>query len=461
MNKIRSINPATGETLKEFDVMPPAQIDEIIAKADKTYKNWKKTPLLKRAALLYKLAQVFRENREEMAGYVTAEMGMLYGESLGDIEYCACIFDYYAERGERFLADQPLDTPFGKAYNTFEPIGVILSVQPWNFPYSQAVRSLAPAIMAGNAVVLKHASNVPQSALALEKAFERANAPAGLYANIFLPGAETSALVADKRIAGVALTGSAPAGSSLAGMAGKHIKPATLELGGNDAFIVLEDADIDAAVEHAVFGRLYNAGQVCTAPKRIILVKNIAGEFTAKAKAICESIVIGDPMNEKTILQPLSTENALNRVLRQLDDNIKAGGNLIYGGKRLDRPGWFMEPALVSGMRAGMPAFQEEVFGPVIFIYEVENEAEAIELANDSCYGLGGSVFSKNEARAEKVARQLETGMVYINHVTGTSPELPFNGTKCSGLGRELSPDGIYSFVNKKLIRVTSPDKPY
>ena len=305
MSKIRSLNPATGQVVKEFDEMPPAQIEEIIANAHEAYKNWRRTPLKERAALLRKLAQVFRDNQDEMAGYVTTEMGMLFGESIGDIEYCAGIFDYYAEHGERLLADQPLDTPFGKAYNAFEPVGVILSVQPWNFPYSQAVRSLAPAIMSGNTIVLKHASNVPQSALALENAFKRAGAPAGLYTNIFLSGSKTSALVEDERIAGVTLTGSEPAGSSLAAMAGKHIKLATLELGGNDAFIVLDDADLDAAVEHAVFGRIYNAGQVCTSPKRIIVLKSVAEEFINKAKAICESIVVGDPMDEKTVLQPL------------------------------------------------------------------------------------------------------------------------------------------------------------
>ena len=460
-SNIKTTNPTTGKVEKVFEEMSAQEVETRIAAAHAAFQTWRKTSLANRSKLLYKLAETMRASKASMAKAVTTEMGMIYAESEGDIDYCAAIFDYYAEHGPKLLADAPLKTPFGEAFNCYEPVGVILSVQPWNFPYSQAIRSLAPAIMAGNTVVLKHASNVPQSALCIQKMFNDAGAPAGLYANLFLPGSKTSALLADERIKGVTLTGSEPAGSSLASMAGKHIKLSTLELGGNDAFVVLEDADLDAAVEHAVFGRNYNAGQVCTSPKRIILVKAIADEFVQKAKAICEDIKIGDPFDPETVLQPLSSEEALVNVLAQLEENIKAGATLVYGGKRLDQPGWFMQPTLLSNMNSSMPAYHGEVFGPVVCIYIVNNEAEAIAMANDSKYGLGGSVFSQNVDRAMRVARQIDTGMVYINHVTGTSPELPFGGIKHSGYGRELSPAGIYGFVNEKLIRVTTPDEPY
>lgn len=458
---IKSVNPATGALLEVFEEMSPQEVESRIDAAHTAFKKWRRTSFAERSKLLRSLAATMRKNIEEMSKTVSLEMGMVFAESKVDVEYCAAIFDYYAEHGPQLLADAPIKTPIGKAFNSYEPVGVILSVQPWNFPYSQAIRSLAPAIMAGNTIVLKHASNVPQSALALENLFREAGAPEGLYANLFIPGSKTSILAADERIKGVALTGSEPAGSSLAAMASKHIKLSTLELGGNDPFIVLEDADLDAAAEHAVFGRIYNAGQVCTAPKRIILLKAIADNFIEKAKVICESLKIGDPFDPETDLQPLSSPAALDHVLKQIDANIKAGATLATGGKRVDRPGNFMQPTMLINMRPGMPAYSEEVFGPVLCIYVVNNETEAIEMANDSLYGLGGSVFSRNVERAVNIARQIDTGMVYINHVTGTSPELPFGGTKHSGYGRELSPAGIYGFVNEKLIRVTTPDQPY
>ena len=461
MSKINSINPATGEVLKEFEEMSPQEIEQIIASAHACFKAWRKTSPAERAKLLHKVAEYFRANIKEMAKAVSLEMGMIYAESEVDVQFCADIIDYYADNGAKFLADQPFEMPNGKAYNCIDPVGVILSVQPWNFPYSQAVRAMAPALMAGNTMILKHASNVPQSALMLEKSLHESGAPKGLFTNIFLAGSKTTALVADDRIAGVTLTGSEPAGSSLSAMAGKHIKLAVMELGGNDPFIVLDDADLDAAVEHAVFGRLFNAGQVCTSPKRIIVVEKIAKEFIARAEEICKSIKVGDPFDQETQLQPLSSETALNTALKQVQDNIKAGAKLVYGGKRIDRPGWFMEPTLLVNMNKDMPAYSEEVFGPVVCIYVVKDEAEAIAMANDSQYGLGASVFGKDEARAEKVARQIEVGMVYINHVSSTAPELPFGGTKRSGFGRELSPSGMYLFTNVKLIRVTTPDEPY
>ena len=458
---IRSINPSTGEVLKTFEEMPAQEIESRLAAAHAAFQKWRKIPATERAELLRRLADTFRANMKEMAEVVSKEMGMIYAESEVDVDYCAGILDYYAENGPVLLADQRLETPFGQAFNSFDPLGVILSVQPWNFPYSQAVRAMAPALMAGNSMLLKHASNVTMSALTLEKMFREAGGPEGLFSVLILPGAKATELVADPRIAGVTLTGSETAGSSLAAMAGKSIKPCVMELGGNDAFIVLDDADLDAAAAHGVFGRVYNSGQVCTSPKRIIVVQAVLEAFMAKAKAICEGLKVGDPFEAGTQVQPMSSETQLKIVLAQLEANIKAGARLVCGGKRLDRPGWFMEPALLADMRPGMPAYAEEVFGPVVCVYAAPDEAAAVAMANDSRYGLGGTVFSADEARAVKVARQIDTGMVYINHVSGTSPELPFGGTKRSGFGRELSPSGLYLFVNAKLIRVTTPDQPY
>lgn len=461
VSKIISVNPATGEVLKTFAEMSPQEVEIRIASAHNAFQVWRKTGLCERVTLLRRVAAILRAEKKNLAETVSREMGMLYAESQADVDYCADIFDYYADNGPTLLADQPLETPLGRAFNVFDPVGVILSVQPWNFPYSQAVRALAPAVMAGNTMLLKHASNVPQSALALETVLKEAGAPPGVFSVLFLSGEKVSPLVADRRIAGVTLTGSEPAGSSLAGMAGKHIKLCVMELGGNDAFIVLEDADLNAAAEHAVFGRIYNAGQVCTAPKRIIVVKAVADEFIAKAEELCAGIKTGDPFALDTQLQPLSGESALKEVLRQVEANIAAGARPVLEGRRLDRPGWFMGPALLTDMRPGMPAYEEEIFGPVLCVYTVEDEDAAVAMANDSGFGLGGTVFSRNVERAVKAARRIDTGMVYINHVTGTSPELPFGGIKRSGFGRELSPSGIYLFVNAKLIRVSSPGQPY
>ena len=359
------------------------------------------------------------------------------------------------------MADAPLDTPQGKAFLSYEPIGVLLSVQPWNFPFYQITRSAAPNIMAGNTVVLKHASNVPQAAEIMEKIFAEAGAPKGVYTNLFVPGAKVSELVADPRVKGASLTGSEPAGSSFASMAGKYLKKSTLELGGSDAFVVLEDADLDKAVETAAFGRLWNAGQVCVSPKRIIVMASVADKFIEKAKAIYDKVVVGDPLDPKTQLAPLSSEKAVQDVIKQVETTVQQGAKLVRGGKRIDRPGAYMEPTILTDIKKGMLAYSDEIFGPVLAIYAAKNVDEAVELANDTNFGLGGTVFGTDTDKAVEVARRIDTGMVYINHVTGIAPELPFGGTKRSGYGREQSPAGIYEFVNAKLIRVTTPDAAY
>ena len=457
-SSIKTVNPATGKTEKVFDEMSDAQVDQIIANADKAYQSWKKTSFKERAAIIHKVAKIMLDRKEELGKLCTIEMGKLQREGVGEVELCAGIFNYYADNAEKFLADKKLDTPHGEAFIAYDSIGTILSIQPWNFPFYQITRSAAPNIMAGNTMVLKHASNVPQCAEIMEKIFAEAGLPKGVYTNLFVPGRKVSPLAADPRIKGASLTGSEPAGADLASTASKNIKKSTLELGGSDAFVVLADADIDSAVKTAAMGRLWNAGQVCVSPKRIIVLESVADEFVAKAKAIYEKIKVGDPLDPTTQLAPLSSEKAVEDVIKQVEKTVSQGAILVYGGKRIKRDGAFMEPTIITDIKPGMLAYTDEIFGPVLAIFKVKDEAAAIALANDSDFGLGGSVFGKDTKHAVEVARQIVTGMVYINHTTGISPELPFGGTKRSGFGREQSELGIYEFVNEKLIRVTTPD---
>lgn len=451
---IRSVNPATGVVEKVFDVMSSAQIDQIIANADEAFKSWRKVKFSERAAIINKVAAIMRARKEELGKLATREMGKLLTESLAEVELSAQIFEYYAENAELFLADEHLPAASGKAFTSFEPIGTILSIQPWNFPYYQITRSAAPNLMAGNTMVLKHASNVPQCAKMMEQIFLEAGLPKGVYTNLFIPGASMDPLMNDPCIKAVSFTGSEPAGVSVAAAASKQVKKSTLELGGSDPFIVLDDADIDKTAVAAVNGRFWNAGQVCISPKRMIVLESVAPKFIEKVTELVKKAKIGDPMNPETQLAPLSSEGALLTVLEQVKKTVAQGAKLLYGGKRLDRPGAFMEPVILTGIKKGMLAYSEEIFGPVFCIYVVKSEQEAIDLANDSDYGLGGSVFSTNKERAVKVARQVVTGMVYINQVTGIEPALPFGGTKHSGYGREQGKEGILEFVNHKLIRV-------
>ncbi|RKR80336.1 succinate-semialdehyde dehydrogenase/glutarate-semialdehyde dehydrogenase [Mucilaginibacter gracilis] len=461
VSPIKTINPFNNELVKSFDVMTEEQIDSKIALADEAFQKWKNTPKTERAQLLYRVAHIMRVKSVQLANLATLEMGKLVKESRAEVELCAAIFDYYAEHGERFLADQPLETPQGSAFLSYEPIGVLLSIQPWNFPFYQITRSAAPHLMAGNTMLLKHASNVPQCAQIMEDIFTEAGFPKGVYQNLFIPGSKIDSLIADKRIKAVTFTGSEPAGSSIAAAAGKYIKKSTLELGGSDAFVVLDDADVEKAAEAAVRGRMWNAGQVCVSPKRVIVEEAVADLFLEKVKTKFAALKVGNPTDEQTDLAPLSSEKAVEDVIKQVQKAVEQGAKVITGGHRIDRPGAFMEPTILTDIQPGTDAYQEEIFGPVFMFYRVKNEQAAINLANATDFGLGGSVFSSNNERAVQVARKIETGMVYINHVTGIAPELPFGGTKHSGYGREQSPAAIYEFVNAKLIRVTTPDSAY
>ncbi len=458
---IKSINPATNELVKSFEEMTEQAIESAISGADKAYQDWKKTSYEQRASLLHKVASLMRKEKNMLAKLITLEMGKLFKESEAEIDLSVNIIDYYADNGAKFLADQTLKTEFGEAIIRHSPIGVLLGVQPWNFPFYQVARFAAPNIMIGNVVLVKHASNVPQCGIAMEKLFKEAGAPDGIYTNLLIPGSKAHVLLEDRRIKGASLTGSETAGASLAEAAGKNLKKSVLELGGSDAFIVLEDADMDKTVEWAVVGRMSNTGQSCVAAKRFIVVEAVADEFLKKFKEKLSALKVGDPMDKDTQLGPLSSEEAAVHLDDQVKRSVAAGAKILLGGKRIDRIGAYMEATILTDIKPGVPAYYEELFGPVASFYRVKDEAAAIELANDSPFGLGGSVFTNDIKRGKHVADQIDTGMVFINHPTGTQEDLPFGGTKRSGYGRELSELGIQEFVNKKLIRVSGLSDPF
>ena len=458
---IQTINPNTNKVVKSFDEMTVEIVDAAVAKANETYTSWRTTSYQQRASVLHKLAALMRTKKDSLAKLITLEMGKLIAQAKGEIDLSADIFDYYADNGEKFLADKQLEPKFGKAFIRHSPIGVLLGVEPWNFPFYQVARFAAPNLMIGNTILVKHASLVPQCGIAIEQLFIEAGAPIGLYTNLLISGKRATALVADERIKGVSLTGSEEAGASLAAEAGKHLKKSVLELGGSDAFIILEDADIDKAVEWAVIGRINNNGECCVASKRFIAVEKIADEFLQKFKDKLSNLKIGDPMDATTELGPLSSEEAAVHIADQVTRSVKAGAKLLLGGKRASREGAFMEPTILTDLKPGIPAYHEELFGPVASFYRVKDEQAAIDLANDSTYGLGGSVFTQDIERGKRVADQIDTGMVFINHPTWTQADLPFGGTKRSGYGRELSSLGIEEFVNKKLIRISELSDPF
>jgi succinate-semialdehyde dehydrogenase/glutarate-semialdehyde dehydrogenase len=458
---IATVNPFTNKTVKTFAEDTPERIAEVLATADAEFTRWRRTSYKERAGVLHGVAAIMRERKNDLATLVTTEMGKLLAEAVGETELSAAIFDYYAENGARFLADRPVKTKQGTAMIRHSPIGVLLGVEPWNFPFYQVARFAAPNVMVGNVVLVKHASNVPQCAIALETIFRDAGAPPGLYTNLLMPGRHVSALLSDRRIKGASLTGSEQAGASLAGAAGTNLKKSVLELGGSDAFIVLEDADMDQTVKWAYVGRMSNTGQCCVAAKRFIVVDAVADEFTRKFVASMSNLKVGDPLDKSTQLGPVSSEDAAVHLEDQVRRAVKDGAKVLLGGKRIVREGAFIEATVLTDVKPGSPISHEEMFGPVAVIYRVKDEQAAIAVANDSPYGLGGSVFTADIERGKRVADQIDTGMVFINHPTWTAPELPFGGVKLSGYGRELSDLGIEEFVNKKLIRVSGLSDPF
>ncbi len=456
----QSINPYNGKLIQSFDETTDPALEAAIHTADASYGGWRKTSFKDRAAITQKAAHRMRDDADALAGLVTLEMGKRFEEAKGEVMLSADILDYYAVNAEEFLKPVELAPASGQARIESSPIGVLFGVQPWNFPYYQLARFAAPNIMAGNVIMVKHAACVPQCAQAFERLWIEAGAPVGVYTNLRLSYDQVNRIIDDPRIKGVALTGSVDAGKRVAAQAGKAMKKSTMELGGNDAFIVLDDADVEKSVKWAMWAKMNNTGQCCIAAKRIIVVESLAEAFSQKFQAAMQSLRAGDPMDANTTLGPLSTQGALTALVKQVDDAVAHGATLLIGGRKMDRAGWFMEATILTNVEPDNPAYREEFFGPVAIMFTVKDENEAIALANDSEFGLGGSVFTHDIERGKRVASQIETGMVFVNHPTWTAADLPFGGIKNSGYGRELSGLGIQEFVNKKLIRVADIDAP-
>ena len=453
-----SLNPFDGKTLKTFEATTDAQLETALETAAKCFDTWRHTSFAQRAAVMTKAAALMRARLDEFARPVTLEMGKLIEQARGEVKLSADILDYYAQNAERFLAPEHLRPASGEAEIESGPIGVLFGVEPWNFPYYQLARFAAPNLMAGNVVMVKHAESVPQCAILFEQLWLEAGAPIGAYTNLLISHDQVSRVIDDPRIKGVALTGSGEAGKIVAARAGQNLKKSTMELGGSDAFIVLEDADLDKAVEWAVWGKTNNTGQSCVAPKRYIVVDQLADQFLDRFKTALAALESGDPMDEATTLAPLSSETALLKLLDQVKVAVDNGATVVMGGDRIDRPGAFMQPTILTDIDPDNPAFREEFFGPVALFFRVTDEDAAVALANDSDYGLGGSVFTRDIARGKRVASRVDTGMMFVNHPTWTAPDLPFGGINNSGYGHELSSMGIQEFVNKKLVRVASAD---
>ncbi|WP_416046919.1 NAD-dependent succinate-semialdehyde dehydrogenase [Cupriavidus basilensis] len=456
-----TINPYTGETVKTFPDATDAEVTLALEQGDAAFHQWKRTSIADRVKVLQKAADLLRANRTEYAKLLTLEMGKLVVEAEGEVELSAAIFEYYVEHTERLLAPEALPTKdpvVTEAWLVHEPLGIILAIEPWNFPYYQIARIIAPQLAAGNVVVLKHASNVPQSAALFEKLMLEAGLPIGGFKNLYANRQQLETIINDPRVHGVALTGSENAGSVVAAQAGKALKKSTLELGGADAFVVLDDADLDKAAKWAVFGRHWNAGQVCCASKRIIVVEAVYDAFLEKYKAGVAQLKAGDPFDPSTSLAPLSSQKAADDVRKQVKDAVDHGATLTVIGAEVPTQGAFVQPVMLTDLTPDNPAYYWEFFGPVSLVFKAKDEAEAIQIANDSPFGLGGSVFTNDIERGRQVAAQISTGMVYINHPTTVKADLPFGGLRRSGYGRELIGLGLKEFVNHKLIGVTDID---
>lgn len=449
-----TINPATGETLKKFDTATDQEIKDAVQRSAKEYSSWRNVPVAERAQLMHKMAELYRERQDELAAILTEEMGKPAAQAAGEVQIVAAIYDYYADNAEEFMKGRSM-TPStgGEARVVLDSTGVLLGIMPWNFPYYQVARFAAPNVMLGNTILLKHAGNVPQSALVQEELFHEAGFPEDVYINVFASSDQIAdIIIPDPAVQGVSLTGSERAGASVAATAGKNLKKVVLELGGSDPFIVLDDKNVERTVKQAVNGRMNNNGQACTNAKRFIVLEDAYETFVENFAEAVQGITPSDPTDEKTFLGPLCTVSARDEIMEQVQDAVDKGATVLAGGKKLDKPGAWMEATLLADVTPEMRAYAEEIFGPVAVVYKVKDVDEAIELANSSSFGLGGSVFGADEAEALEVAKRVDSGMVFVNEVTGTAPDLPFGGVKRSGVGRELGPFGIEEFANKKLL---------
>jgi succinate-semialdehyde dehydrogenase/glutarate-semialdehyde dehydrogenase len=451
---IASINPATGETIRVFDPLTSSEIETRLARAEAAFGSYRRTSYSDRARWLGAAAEIIESERDRLGRIMTLEMGKPIGSARAEAAKCALACRYYMEHGERLLADEPVDAGPGRSFIRYQPIGPVLAVMPWNFPFWQVFRFAAPALMAGNVGLLKHASNVPQCALGIEDVIRRAGFPADVFQSLLIGSADVGRLLDDPRVKAASLTGSEPAGAQVASRAGCRIKKTVLELGGSDPFIVMPSADLDRAARTAAEARTINNGQSCIAAKRFIVDTCIAAEFESRFVQAMESLRVGDPMDESTQVGPLATPDILEGLDQQVRRSVEMGARVLTGGHRLDRPGNYYAPTVLADVPRDSPAYREELFGPVAVLFRAGGIDEAIRLANDTEFGLGAAAWTVDAGEQQRFADEIEAGMVFINSMVASDPRLPFGGVKHSGYGRELSAWGIREFVNIKTVRV-------
>jgi succinate-semialdehyde dehydrogenase / glutarate-semialdehyde dehydrogenase len=451
---ITSINPATGKPIRTYEEMTPEAAAAAVVQAHSAWESWRATPFSQRAPLMKKAASLLRQRKTELSTLMADEMGKPIAQGLGEVEKCAWGCEYYADFAESHLAPDVIKTESAKSYVAFEPLGVVLAIMPWNFPLWQVYRFAAPALMAGNAGVLKHASNVPGCALSIEQLLKDAGFPAGLFRTLLIGSRDVKGIIEHPLVRAVTLTGSTPAGKAVASHAGAVLKKTVLELGGSDAYIVLEDAVLESTVTTCVNARLINAGQSCIAAKRFIVVEPVLDAFTKRFVELMKSKRVGDPLADGTDVGPQARHDLRDALHQQVLASIDGGATLLLGGELPDSEGAYYPPTVLANVKPGMPAYEEELFGPVASIIAARNEDDAVRIANDSVFGLGGAVFTKDLARGERVAHRLEAGSTFVNSLVASDPRLPFGGIKESGYGRELGPYGIKEFVNVKTIVV-------
>ncbi|HEY9018574.1 NAD-dependent succinate-semialdehyde dehydrogenase [Thiomicrospira sp.] len=451
---LESRNPATGELLAQYDSWDQDTLDLAIKRAGQKFADWaQRTSMAERCALMQRAAEVLKNQKSDLARLITLEMGKSIKEAQAEIDKCVWVCEFYADKGPDFLADEIIETDASKSLICYQPMGVVLAVMPWNFPFWQVFRFAAPALVAGNIAVLKHASNVPQCAQAIEKVFLEAGFPDSVFTNLMIGADKVESVIRNRYVRAVTLTGSEPAGRKVAAIAGSELKKTVLELGGSDAFIVLDDADIKLAIEGAVTSRFLNMGQSCIAAKRFIVDQNIFDQFVEQFKQAVEAkFVAGDPMDPHTTLCPMARQDLLDELHKQVTESVELGAKIITGGQQIERPGSYYAPTILTNISSNMPAFSDEFFGPVAIVLKASEPAHATGLANATDFGLSGSVWSRDIATAETIARNLEAGASYVNGISKSDPRLPFGGVKNSGYGRELSYHGIREFVNVKSI---------
>jgi succinate-semialdehyde dehydrogenase/glutarate-semialdehyde dehydrogenase len=449
---IASINPATGETLRVYESLSAEALDEKLAHAFATFQSYRRTSFADRAEWLNNAARIIEEGKQEYGRIMTLEMGKTLKSAVAEAEKCALACRYYAENGERHLADEPIATNASRSFVRYQPIGPVLAVMPWNFPFWQVFRFAAPALMAGNVGLLKHSSNVPQCALAIEDILRRAGFPDGAFQTLLIGAGATAAVIADDRVAAATLTGSEPAGRSVASLCGDRIKKTVLELGGSDPFIVMPSADLDAAIATAVKARTINSGQSCIAAKRFIVADSIYEDFERRFVETMKALKVGDPMEDATDVGPLATGAIRDELHAQVERAVASGARPLLGGHKIDGPGYFYEPTVLAGVPRRSDVFREELFGPVAMLFRVSGVAEAIEWANDSPFGLGASVWTTDDAEQSRFIDEIEAGAVFVNAMVASDPRMPFGGVKRSGYGRELGVFGIREFVNIKTV---------